>query len=170
MAYCVIVALVVDASPSAQSSTQQRAAARRNRRQHRNDKARLIRHYLRKNGRLEGMIRLVDGSNENEGSVHVSQVDVHSRVASFLNNKTGNVEIFHAGKWGSICDDEWDIREATVVCRELGFADVVKDTHNSMFGLARRTYLVLVSFCTILYSINSMISLLSLNVRISTIV
>ena len=50
---------------------------------------------------------------------------------------TGNVEIYHMGKWGSICDDEWDIREASVVCRELGFADVVYETHNSMYGLAR---------------------------------
>lgn len=44
------------------------------------------------------------------------------------------------GKWGSICDDEWDIREATVVCRELGFADIVHETHNSMYGLARCEY------------------------------
>ena len=44
------------------------------------------------------------------------------------------------GKWGSICDDEWDIREASVVCRELGFADVVYETHNSMYGLARCEY------------------------------
>ena len=46
--------------------------------------------------------------------------------------------MFHLGKWGSICDDEWDIREATVICRELGFDDVARGTHNSMFGPARR--------------------------------
>jgi hypothetical protein len=50
----------------------------------------------------------------------------------------GNVEIYHAGKWGSVCDDEWDLREATVVCRELGYADVANETHNSMYGPARR--------------------------------
>jgi hypothetical protein len=50
---------------------------------------------------------------------------------------SGNVEIYHSGKWGSICDDEWDIRDATVVCRELGYSDVVQETHNSMYGPAR---------------------------------
>ncbi len=47
------------------------------------------------------------------------------------------MEIYHSGKWGSICDDEWDIRDATVVCRELGYSDVVQETHNSMYGPAR---------------------------------
>ena len=54
----------------------------------------------------------------------------------------GNVEIYHAGKWGSVCDDEWDLREATVVCRELGYADVAKETHNSMYGPARRKHYI----------------------------
>lgn len=51
------------------------------------------------------------------------------------------MEIYHAGKWGSICDDEWDMREAFVVCRELGYADVVYETHNSMYGPARCEYI-----------------------------
>lgn len=49
--------------------TQRRRPARDGRRQrrHRTDKARLIQHYLKKNGRLEGMVRLVDGLNDFEG-------------------------------------------------------------------------------------------------------
>uniref|UniRef100_A0A674HJT6 Macrophage receptor with collagenous structure n=1 Tax=Taeniopygia guttata TaxID=59729 RepID=A0A674HJT6_TAEGU len=36
-------------------------------------------------------------------------------------SRRGRVEIFHSGSWGTICDDGWSTREASVVCRMLGF-------------------------------------------------
>ena len=44
----------------------QDGSSRRERR-HRSDKAKLVQHYLKKNGRLEGMVRLVDGLYDFEG-------------------------------------------------------------------------------------------------------
>ncbi|XP_072016052.1 scavenger receptor cysteine-rich domain-containing protein DMBT1-like [Amphiura filiformis] len=57
-------------------------------------------------------VRLVDGSHPYEG----------------------RVEIFHDGQWGTICDDSWDIGDATVVCNQLGYFSAVRAVDGGQFG------------------------------------
>ena len=46
----------------------------------------------------------------------------------------GRVEVFHNGSWGTVCDGSWDINDANVVCRSLGFGDVLNATYGSYYG------------------------------------
>ncbi|XP_078488291.1 lysyl oxidase homolog 3A [Ciona intestinalis] len=58
------------------------------------------------------LIRLREGKTENEG----------------------RVEIYHRGEWGTICDDDWNIEAANVVCRMLGYDGAWEYLHSGKFG------------------------------------
>ena len=44
------------------------------------------------------------------------------------------MEIYHNGGWGTVCGNSWDIRDARVVCKQLGFPDAEIAYDRANFG------------------------------------
>ena len=62
----------------------------------------------------EGTIRLVNGNT----------------------NLQGRLEIYHNNTWGTICDDSFDILDANVACRQLGFSSAINYANSFYNGQA----------------------------------
>ncbi|XP_038069182.1 scavenger receptor cysteine-rich domain superfamily protein-like [Patiria miniata] len=60
-------------------------------------------------------IRLVGGSNATNGRVEVRRSDI----------------------WGTVCDNDWDLTDASIVCRQLGFSEAVEAKAGAYFGPGR---------------------------------
>ena len=69
----------------------------------------------------------------NDASVRCSHGFQVVRLAGGGNNY-GRVEVYHGGRWGTVCDDCWDMKDASVVCRELGFSSASSAPQGSRYG------------------------------------
>uniref|UniRef100_A0A1X7U1B7 Deleted in malignant brain tumors 1 protein n=1 Tax=Amphimedon queenslandica TaxID=400682 RepID=A0A1X7U1B7_AMPQE len=84
-------------------------------------------------------VRLVNGLNDTEDAgvtcgIQPSCNHGDIRLVGGSNDNEGRVEVCINGVWGTVCDDIWDSYDATVVCNQLGINGLATARTNAYFG------------------------------------
>ncbi|KFO75632.1 Scavenger receptor cysteine-rich domain-containing group B protein, partial [Cuculus canorus] len=67
-------------------------------------------------------------------AVQDGERDGRIRLVSGTDACQGRVEIFYRGSWGTVCDDDWGLSEASVACKQAGCGQALDYKSNAYFG------------------------------------
>ncbi|EDV50589.1 uncharacterized protein Dere_GG14372, isoform A [Drosophila erecta] len=74
-----------------------------------------------------------DCADKSDECAAVCQAPVQYRLEGGRNSNEGRLEVKHHGVWGSVCDDDFNIKSAQVACNSMGFFGPAKIEKN-IFG------------------------------------
>lgn len=64
------------------------------------------------------------------------------RIVDGTSAGSGRVEVFINSQWSTVCDDLWDIRDADVVCRQLGYPRALAAASGNTFPMGNGSILL----------------------------
>ncbi|XP_045183479.2 scavenger receptor cysteine-rich type 1 protein M130-like [Mercenaria mercenaria] len=84
----------------------------------------------------------VNCDHSNDAGV-ICNYPYQKRLSNGRSQSQGRVEFLQSGTWYSYCDDGWNISDAKVICREIGYWNTNPAvSYNSTYGNGRSNYVV----------------------------